>query len=124
MKSLLFLIVYLFSLVPANVYAAGTAAKGGSNFSPVVGLLLMFVVFFFLIIWPQSRRAKKQAQFIASLKKGDDVVTTSGLHGKIYGISDQVITLELAPNMRVRVDRQNIARLEGAKADKVAQMAG
>lgn len=84
----------------------------GNPFGPWMGILLMLAVFFFLIILPQSRKAKKQAQFLQSLKRGDSVVTQSGLYGKIYGIADRIITLEIAPNVRIRVDRQSIAALD------------
>lgn len=72
-------------------------------------LLIMFAIFFFLIIWPQQRKAKKQAQFLAALQKGDDVVTQSGIFGKIVGIADRVITLEIAPQVKIRVDRSSIS---------------
>lgn len=74
-----------------------------------MGIVLMFAVFFFLIILPQSRKAKKQADFLAKLQKDDNVVTQSGIYGKIVGIADKVITLEIAPNVKIRVDRQTIA---------------
>jgi len=77
--------------------------------NPLVGILLMLGVFFFLIILPQSRKAKKQAALLSSLQKGDQVITQSGLYGKIYGIAERVVTLEIAPNVRIRIDRQSIA---------------
>ena len=80
-----------------------------ADWSPMVGIVLMLAVFFFFIILPQSRRAKKQAEFLAGLQKGDAVVTQGGLFGKIVGLADKVVTLEIAPQVRVRVDRQTIA---------------
>lgn len=88
---------------------AEPVARPQSDWSPLVGVVLMLAVFFFFIILPQSRRAKKQAEFLNGLQKGDAVVTQSGLFGKIVGIADKVVTLEIAPNVKVRVERQAIA---------------
>lgn len=107
MKKALFLMFISFSS-PAWAQATG-APQAKGDWSPLLGILLMFGVFFFLIILPQSRRAKKQAQFLAALQKGDAVVTASGLYGRIVGVADKVLTLEIAPGVKVRVDRQSIA---------------
>ena len=89
--------------------APAATPPAGGDFSPLLGIVLMLAVFFFLIILPQSRKAKKHQQFLSGLKKGDQVLTQTGLYGKIYGIADKVITLEISPNVRIRIDRQSIA---------------
>ena len=91
---------------------AAAAPAAGSPWSSMIGILLMFAVFFFLIILPQGRKVKKQQQFLASLKKGDAVVTQGGLYGRIVGIADKVITLEISPKVTVRVDRQSISGID------------
>ncbi len=98
----------LWTALTGQTEAAAPAAAR-SDWSPLVGIVLMLAVFFFFIILPQNRKAKKQAEFLASLAKGDAVVTQSGLYGKIVGIAERVVTLEIAPQVRVRVDRQTIA---------------
>lgn len=113
--SVFLLIGQIFNQVLAQ---DASAAKSQDGMSPFIGLILMLAVFFFLIILPQSRKAKKQAQFIASLQKGDAVVTQSGLYGKIYNLADRVATLEIAPNVRIRVDRQSIASKDTSDASK------
>jgi preprotein translocase subunit YajC len=102
---------FVFGLISLDVAlaqqtAATPAPKG--DWSPILGIVLMFAVFFFLIILPQSRRAKKQAQFLSQLQKGDNIVTQAGIYGKIVGLADKVVTLEIAPNVKIRVDRQTI----------------
>ena len=98
-----------FLFVSSSLMAqTAPVAKSQSDWSPLVGVVLMLGVFFFFIILPQSRKAKKQTAFLASLEKGDAIVTQSGLYGKITGIADKVITLEIAPNVRVRIDRQTV----------------
>ena len=93
-------------------YAANGAAPGGAGgIVSFVPLILIFVVFYFLLIRPQQKKAKEHQAYLSNLKKGDGVVTTGGLHGEITGITETVVTLEIAENLRVKVSRQHI--LEG-----------
>ena len=78
------------------------------SFAPLV---LIFVVFYFLLIRPQQQKAKEQRTMLANLKRNDEVITAGGLYGKIVALNDRVVTLEIAPNVRVRVDRPQIASL-------------
>ena len=79
--------------------AAGSAPPGWVQFLPIVG---MIAIFWFLIIRPQMRRQKEHAAKIASVKKGDQVVTGGGLIGKVVKVDDQYVELELAQGMRVK----------------------
>jgi preprotein translocase subunit YajC len=81
------------------------------QFAPLV---LIFVVFYFLLIRPQQQKAKEQRTMLANLKRNDDVITAGGLYGKVMALTDKVVTLEIAPNVRVRVDRQQIATMAKA----------
>ncbi len=72
-------------------------------------LILMFVVFYFLLIWPQQKKAKAHRQLLSNLKKGDEVVTSSGIYGTITGITDTVVTLEIAEKVRIKVSRSSVA---------------
>ena len=74
-------------------------------------LLLIFVVFYFLLIRPQSKRAKEQKAMIQALGKGDEVVTNGGLLGRITQVDENFITLKIADNVEVKVQRQAIATL-------------
>lgn len=82
------------------------------SFAPLV---LIFVVFYFLLIRPQQQKAKEQREMLANLKRNDEVITNGGLYGKVVTLGDKIVTLEIAPNVRVRVDRAQIASL-AAKA--------
>ena len=87
----------------------GAVGQGGSNqLMAFLPLILLFVVFYFLLIRPQQKKAKQQKQFLENLKKGDEVVTSGGLYGKITGITDTTITLEIAEKIRVKVLRSSI----------------
>ena len=76
--------------------------------SPLIMMVLMFVVFYFLLIRPQMKRQKAHTAMLQSLKKGDTVTTRGGLVGKISGVSDRVLTLELQEKVRVRVLRTHV----------------
>lgn len=87
---------------------AGGAGQGGS-FGAFIPLILMFAIFYFLLIRPQQKKAKQHKQLLSTLKKGDRVVSTGGLHGVITGISDDLVTVEIAPKVRVKISRGSIA---------------
>jgi preprotein translocase subunit YajC len=72
-------------------------------------IALMFVILYFLMIRPQQRRAREHQTMVQNLKRGDDVVTTGGIHGRIHAIADKVLTVEIAPNVRIRLDREQVA---------------
>ena len=99
-------------LKPARAFAMAPAqgdTGGGSGLTALIPLIVMFVIFYFLLIRPQQKKAKQHQEFLNSLKKDDMVVTTGGIHGKITGIADNIITLEIAPNVRIKVSRSGIA---------------
>lgn len=93
--------------------------------SPLVMMLLMFVVFWFLLIRPQVKRQKQHQAMLQALKKGDMVITRGGLIGKISGLTDAMLTIELQEKVRVRVLRTHVEgkydagqgeRAQGSKA--------
>lgn len=90
-------------------YAAdGASASPQSGLMGFLPLILIFVVFYFLLIRPQQKKAKMHQEFIQNMQKGDAVVTSGGLHGVITGLTDKVVTLEIADNVRVKLSRQYI----------------
>ncbi|CAM5794264.1 MULTISPECIES: preprotein translocase subunit YajC [Brevibacillus] len=76
--------------------------EGLQQFLP---LIIMFVIFYFLLIRPQQKRQKQRNAMLASIKKGDKVVTIGGVHGTIQDISDDTVTLRIAHNVHVTFDR-------------------
>ena len=114
-------------------YAAnGIGGQDWGNMFPLLMMLSIFVIFYFLLIRPQQKKAKEHQVFLSNLKKGDMVVTSGGLHGEITGLTDTVVTLEIAENLRVKVSRQHIlgskasvtANNESAAAGKTAKGGG
>lgn len=102
------------------VYAMGTGGgQGGGGLGPFLPLIIIFAIFYFLLIRPQQRKAKQHKQVLASLKKGDRVVSSGGLHGIITGLTDETVTIEISPKVRVKVSRSYIAGVIG-KAESQA----
>ena len=83
---------------------------GGNPLMSFLPLLLIIVVFYFFMIRPQMKRQKETKQFRESLKKGDKVVTTGGVYGKISEIKDTVIHLEIAKDVVIKVDKNGIIK--------------
>ena len=73
---------------------------GGMDILSMLPLVLMFVLLYFLLLRPQMKRAKEQKQMIASLQKGDEVITSGGALGRVAKVSDTYVNLEIAPNVR------------------------
>jgi len=93
---------------------AGGASAGGmmAQFQGMIPLVFMFAIFYFLLIRPQQKKAKEHRALLESLKKGDLVVTAGGMHGKVSALDDQVVTLEIAPGVNVKVNKGFIASVK------------
>ena len=72
-------------------------------------LILLFGIFYFLLIRPQQKRQREHRELLAQLKKGDQVITSGGLYGRITGLTDTVVTLEITEKVRVKVARSQIS---------------
>lgn len=92
----------------------GAAAGGGmmAQFQGLIPLVFMFAIFYFLLIRPQQKKAKEHRALLDALKKGDQVVTAGGMHGKVTALDDQVVTLEIAPGVNVRINKGYIASVK------------
>jgi preprotein translocase subunit YajC len=84
---------------------AQSAPSGDSGFIGLLPIVLMFVLLYFLMIRPQMKRAKETKAMIEALQKGDEVITAGGVLGRITRISDAYISLEIAPNMEINVQK-------------------
>ncbi|MHB1232608.1 MAG: preprotein translocase subunit YajC [Burkholderiales bacterium] len=73
--------------------------------------IVIFVLFYFMLIRPQMKRAKEQKKMIETLQKGDEVITAGGLLGKITKVSEQYVSLEIADNVTIQVQKQTIQTL-------------
>ncbi len=96
-------------------HAMGTQGGGGGTEGTLMSMLpliLMFAIFYFLLIRPQQKRAKEHRAMLEALKKGDEVVTSGGMYGRVASIVEDVVTLEVAPNIKIRVQKGAIGQLK------------
>jgi preprotein translocase subunit YajC len=84
---------------------AQAAIGGESGFMGFLPIILMFVLLYFLMIRPQMKRAKEQKQMIEALQKGDEVITAGGVLGRITKIADPYVSVEIAPNTEISVQK-------------------
>jgi len=90
----------------------GAGAPGGSGgFASFIPLILMFVIFYFLLIRPQQKKTKDHRQMVDNLKTGDRIITSGGLHGRVTGVSESALTVEIAEKVRVKVNRASVTAL-------------
>ena len=95
--------------------------QGGA--SPLLNMILMFAViaflYYFLLHLPQKRKRQEREQMLGSLKKGDEVITAGGIYGKITGVTDTVVTLEIAPKVKIKVAKAQVSNtLSKSEQDK------
>lgn len=101
--------IYIF---PATLAHAADAAESSGGFGSLVNfvpLAIMFVIFYFLLIRPQQKRSKETKKMLSEIQKGDNVVTTSGIHGKIVSVADDTVMVEIADNVRIKISREAVA---------------
>ena len=96
----------------ANILLQAGAASGLMNFLPMV---LIIIVFYFFMIRPQMNKAKEQKKYIEQLKKGDKVVTTAGIHGRIVDMNETSLVLEVESGAKIRFDKSAVS-LDASKA--------
>ena len=87
----------------------GQAGGGQSALMNLVPLIFMFAIFYFLLIRPQQKKAKEHRGMLDTLKKGDAVVTAGGIHGKVVNVEENVVILEVAPGVNIKVNKGHIA---------------
>jgi preprotein translocase subunit YajC len=95
-------------------HAAAQGPGAGGSQGVMMQLLFfgaIFAIFYFLLIRPQQRQKKDREAMLASVKKGDRVVTTGGLHGTVVGLNDQIVTLKVADQVRLDFDRSALGRV-------------
>jgi len=89
---------------------AQAPAGGASSVNMLLMMGLMIVVFYFFMIRPQIKRQKEMTKFRSALQKGDKIVTTGGIYGKIDEIKDNIIILEVAMNVKLKVDKSVVLK--------------
>ena len=91
---------------------AGGAAGGMAAFQQIIPLVFMFAIFYFLLIRPQQKKAKEHKALLESMKKGDNVITAGGVHGKVTAVENELVTLEIANNVNIKITKSYIAAIK------------
>ncbi|HEY6086063.1 MAG TPA: preprotein translocase subunit YajC [Nitrospira sp.] len=107
-------------LMQSVAWAQGTngGASGSGTILSLVPFVLIFVIFYFLLILPQQKKQKQQRAMLDALKKGDKVVTASGIWGTVTNLGKETVTLQIADNTKIKMQREHIARIRGDEDDK------
>ena len=106
MKTMKLLVAGLLSFVPALAMAQAEGPAGSMGVMGQVIFFAGFIAIFYFLIWrPQSKRAKEHKELMAGLNKGDEVVTSGGIAGRINKVADDFIVLEIADNVEIKVQK-------------------
>jgi preprotein translocase subunit YajC len=100
--------------------ATGAAPQGLEQYMGMMPIVLMFVVMYFIMIRPQMKKAKEHKTMLEALQKGDEVVAV-GILGKVAKITDNYLSLEIAPNVIIQVQRGSVTQLLPKGTVKEAQ---
>jgi preprotein translocase subunit YajC len=108
----------MFSWLVDRAHAMGAGGVGGADgpdaLMGMLPLLAMFVIFYFLLIRPQQKKAKAHAARVAAIQRGDDVVTSGGIIGKVTGVTDENITVEIAEKVRVKLKKDAVISINNS----------
>ena len=96
------------NLLSILLQAAAPAAGGASQYSGILMMVLIFVVFYFFMIRPQTKRQKEIKKQREAMKPGDSVVTSGGIYGKVKDIKETTVIVEIADNVRIKVDKNSV----------------
>ena len=99
------------SLIPDAMAQAAGGAPAGAGAMPLIMMAVFVVIFYFLLIRPQQKKQKEHQAMLGKLAVGDEVVTAGGILGRIVEVGDQFLTLEIADNVRIKVQRFQVTSL-------------
>ncbi len=86
----------------------GGEGGGGSLISTLIMFGAIFAIFYFMIIRPQQKRAKEREKLLSNVEKGDKIITSGGVHATIVGIEEKTVLIEIAPNVKIKIERSAI----------------
>jgi preprotein translocase subunit YajC len=108
----------MFGLALAMASAPGGAADGVGGgmaaFQQMIPLIFMFAIFYFFLIRPQKKKALEHKALLESIKRGDNVVTAGGLHGKVFAVENDLVILDVANNVTVKITKSYISAIDKA----------
>ncbi len=98
----------------------GAAGQGAGGFSSLFPIILVFVIFYFLLIRPQQKQKKQHQEMINQLKKGDRIITSGGIHGRVTSAGETTLTVEISEKVRIKLVKGNVAGLAKSQSQAPA----
>jgi len=111
----------LLAFLPLSLPLMAPAPTGGEAPNPLIQMLpivLIFVIFYFLLIRPQQATQKKHQEMLKNVKKGDRVVTSGGIYGRVVGVGDNDVTVQIAKDVEVQLQKGSITAVVNAEGGK------
>ncbi len=99
------------SLIPDAMAQTAGGAPAGAGATPFIMMAVFVVIFYFLLIRPQQKKQKEHQAMLSKLAVGDEVVTAGGILGRIIEVGDQFLTIEIADNVRIKVQRFQVTTI-------------
>lgn len=96
---------------PMSIVVAQATASGGNPLMSLLFPVVLIVAMFFFMIRPQMKRQKEHRQLIASLSKGDEVVSNGGIAGRVEEVGESFLTVEIAPNVKVKLQKGAVSQV-------------
>ncbi len=107
----------IFTVLAQAAAAGGAAGPAGFNPTPIVYMICIFAIFYFLAIRPQSQRQKQLDAMIKSVKTGDRIVTSSGIHGMVSNVKETTLIVKIADNVKIELDKSSVGSVKRDDAD-------
>ena len=101
-----------------NLLTVMLAAQGGADYSFLVMMVAIFAIMYFFMIRPQNKKQKEIANFRKNLEVGQSVITAGGIYGKVKELEDNAVVVEIAPSVKIKVDRNSIYADAQAQVNK------
>lgn len=101
-----------------GVIAAASATNQANPLAALIPFIPILIIFYFLLIRPQQKKQKEFQKMLGQLKKNDKVVTVGGIHGVILGVKEHAITVKIADNVKVEMDKSGVARVVGTDSEE------
>ena len=101
-----------------NLLTVFMAAQGGGDYSFLIMMVAIFAIMYFFMIRPQNKKQKEIQNFRKNLEVGQSVITAGGIYGKIKEIEDNTVVVEIAPSVKIKVDKNSIYADAQAQANK------
>lgn len=109
MKRLAFVAISALFLLSCMPPGTGQGGEGGTAFSAILPFVLIFALFYFLIIRPQQRQSRERKKMLAEVKRGDSIVTTGGIYGRVINVDGDDLTVEIAKGINIKMVRSGIS---------------